>query len=70
MCQKLKVSQASFYRRSRPNVPMPTQDRHDELGAHVVRVYTRGESWADRDHAGRREFHEALMRVSARLAAA
>ncbi|TFD35021.1 hypothetical protein E3T37_16135, partial [Cryobacterium sp. TMT2-10] len=49
MCQKLKVSRASFYRWLRPNVPTPTQVRHDELDAHVVRVYTREKGRAGRD---------------------
>ena len=49
MCQKLKASRASYYRWLRPNVPTPTQVRHDELDAHVVRVYTREKGRAGRD---------------------
>jgi transposase InsO family protein len=49
MCRKLKVSRASFYRSLRPNVPTPTQVRHDVLDAHVVRVFTREKGMAGRD---------------------
>ena len=49
MCRKLKVSRASFYRWLRPNVPTPTQVRHDLLDAHVVRVFAREKDMAGRD---------------------
>ena len=49
MCRQLKVSRASFYRWCVPAKPTPTQVRHDELDAHVVRVYTREKGRAGRD---------------------
>ena len=49
MCRQLKVSRASFYRWLIPAKPTPTQVRHDELDAHVVRVYTREKGMAGRD---------------------
>ena len=49
MCRKLTVSRASFYRWLRPVSPTPTQVRHDELDAHVVRVFDREKGKAGRD---------------------
>jgi len=49
MCRKLMVSRASFYRWLRPAAPTATQVRHDELDAHVVRVFEREKGKAGRD---------------------
>ncbi|WP_183164380.1 IS3 family transposase [Arthrobacter oryzae] len=49
MCHKLKVSRAWFYRWLLPAEPTKTQVRHDELDAHVVRVYDREKGKAGRD---------------------
>ena len=49
MCRKLAVSRAWFYRWLRPAIPTPTQMRHDELDAHVVRVFDREKGKAGRD---------------------
>ncbi|MEO7018063.1 MAG: IS3 family transposase [Leifsonia sp.] len=49
MCRKLKVSRASYYRWLRPAMPTPTQQRHAELEAHVLRLFGREKGMAGRD---------------------
>ena len=49
MCRKFTVSRASFYRWLSPAAPTLTRVRHDELDAHVVRVFDRENGKAGRN---------------------
>jgi transposase InsO family protein len=60
MCAKLKVPRASYYRWLRPTGLTPTQLRHHQLEAAVLRVFTREKGKAGRDQVTTILHHEGI----------